>query len=311
MHNAFPSTGPPAADLSGAAGSVTFLLTAVEPNRATATGMVANSVMLVRLAADSVHTQVVFLPVALWLASARMPAGAVGGMLEDGGPERLIGALEAASGVRIDHYAQLDIVGFRTMTDAVGEVDVTIPARYVDMGDIFAPGRQHLDGTEAIAYLRAARAADHAGKAGREELVIEALFTRLGTMGTLSHLATMTRTDGAVTSALSVDSTLDDAALVRLARYHRNAGALDFLAAPVTGRGTTMAAGCICPTRSSRRSCWRTCAPTTSPSTSATAGDHGRPHRRSTAMGDRRALRGAPRRRRPERVGGAALGASR
>jgi LCP family protein required for cell wall assembly len=236
VHNAFPTTGPRPSKAPAAADSVTFLLTAVEPDGTARTGLVADSVMLVRLTADSRHTQVVFLPVDLWLAPEGRPAGTVGGMLGDGGPAELIGAIEAASGVRIDHYAQLDFDGFRTVTDAVGGLDVNVPANYASEVGTVAAGRQHLDGAETVAYLRAAQAADRAGKTAREQLVMKALFTRLTTIGALSHLSTLTRTVGALTSALSVDSTLDDPGMVRLAWDHRGAGSPDFVAAPVSGR---------------------------------------------------------------------------
>jgi LCP family protein required for cell wall assembly len=236
IQNAFPTTGRPSTG-PAAAGAVTFLVVAVERGPRAPARLVTDSVMLLRLTADDKHAEVVFLPVDLWLSPAGRPAATVGAMFRSGGSAELIAGVEGASGVRIDHYAQLDLDGFRTVTDAVGGVDVTIPRPYQAKGRAFTAGPQHLDGAAALAYVRATTVADHAQDAAREQLVMSALFARLGTIGALSDLGTMTRVVGAVSSALRVDSSLDDPGLVRLAWDHRGVGSPDFLSAPVSGRG--------------------------------------------------------------------------
>lgn len=73
-----------------------------------------------------------------------------------GGPQLLTQTVESATGVRIDHYAEIGLGGFANMTDAVGGVDMCIkepmhdPKANLDL----QPGCQTLDGPQALGYVR-------------------------------------------------------------------------------------------------------------------------------------------------------------
>jgi len=77
-----------------------------------------------------------------------------------GGPELACRTVSDLLGVPIDHYLVLNLTGVRTMVDALGGLDVTVPKRmhYVDhTGHLFIDfraGRQHLSGRQVEAYLR-------------------------------------------------------------------------------------------------------------------------------------------------------------
>ena len=45
-----------------------------------------------------------------------------------GGPSLLIRTVEGLTDLRIDHFAVIDFAGFRSMVDAVGGIDVDVPA---------------------------------------------------------------------------------------------------------------------------------------------------------------------------------------
>ncbi|WP_293179707.1 LCP family protein, partial [Oceanithermus sp.] len=76
------------------------------------------------------------------------------------GPEGLAKAVEQVLGVRVDHYAIITLDLAARAVDAVGGVDVYLPAdmNYDDNAanlHIHIPaGRQHLDGQEAVGYMR-------------------------------------------------------------------------------------------------------------------------------------------------------------
>ncbi|MEV4255004.1 LCP family protein [Spirillospora sp. NPDC049652] len=63
---------------------------------------------------------------------------------------------EAATGVRVDHALQIDFTGFKSMVDALGGVEVNVPARIDDTkaGLHLAAGRQKLNGEQALGYAR-------------------------------------------------------------------------------------------------------------------------------------------------------------
>jgi LCP family protein required for cell wall assembly len=105
------------------------------------------------------------------------------GGIENGGPLLMANTISALTGLRIDHYLYVDLQGFQDVVNKLGGVDMCIPAydvntpgyvttptatggetsvyhnevgRVVDpfTGLDVLPGCQHLDGTQALAYVR-------------------------------------------------------------------------------------------------------------------------------------------------------------
>jgi LCP family protein required for cell wall assembly len=73
-----------------------------------------------------------------------------------GGPGCTVKAVEANTGVRIDHFAVLNFEGFQAMVDALGGVDVCLPRPVKDRQsrlDLPA-GTSHVDGEQALAFVR-------------------------------------------------------------------------------------------------------------------------------------------------------------
>jgi LCP family protein required for cell wall assembly len=73
-----------------------------------------------------------------------------------GGPQLLTQTVEASTGVRVDHYAEVGLGGFADMTDAIGGVDICVEEPMKDPKanlDVQA-GCQELDGPQALGYVR-------------------------------------------------------------------------------------------------------------------------------------------------------------
>ncbi len=71
------------------------------------------------------------------------------------GPEVLVQTLQGALGLPIHHYVEIDFVGFKSLVDALGGVQVCVDyaTRDVSTGlDITEPGCHVLDGVQALAY---------------------------------------------------------------------------------------------------------------------------------------------------------------
>lgn len=73
-----------------------------------------------------------------------------------GGPKLLVQTIEQATGLRIDHYAEINFAGFAGMVDAVGGVEMDIPKKMHDTvtGATIKAGHQTLDGAQALAFVR-------------------------------------------------------------------------------------------------------------------------------------------------------------
>lgn len=72
------------------------------------------------------------------------------------GADRLAQTVNEALGVPINHYVEVDFVGFKEIIDAVGGVDLCVEhvTRDQESGLYLEPGCQTLDGTMALAFAR-------------------------------------------------------------------------------------------------------------------------------------------------------------
>lgn len=74
----------------------------------------------------------------------------------DAGRQGLTEAVANLTGVTVDHYVEIGLVGFSLFTDAVGGVDVCLNNATEDpmTGASFPAGQQTLDGAEALSFVR-------------------------------------------------------------------------------------------------------------------------------------------------------------
>jgi LCP family protein required for cell wall assembly len=224
----FPSGDRPAPTEAG----LTMLLVGRDPVAGTNADGLADSLMLFHVSGGRTTAQVVNLPV---YAQAVAGGPTLDQSFSRGGPAQLITAVEGLTGVRVDHYAEVDFTGFQTVTDAVGGVDVDVAAPYRNGGFDYPAGRQHLDGDATLAYVRDGPAGAETGSVERQEAVISALFDRITEEGLLTDLGRITSTLGTVAEAVRVDDTLGDTELVQLAWSFRGLSHLDFVTAPLAG----------------------------------------------------------------------------
>ncbi|MGA9173575.1 MAG: LCP family protein, partial [Thermoactinomyces sp.] len=93
-------------------------------------------------------------------------------------------AVEHVLHIPVDYYAKINFQGFEDIVDALGGVDVNVKFRFSQTeigGDprhphVFTPGPHHLNGAEALAYVRM-RHQDPQGDLGRNERQREVVST--------------------------------------------------------------------------------------------------------------------------------------
>lgn len=105
------------------------------------------------------------------------------------GPAAAMEVVRSNFGVNVDHFVRVDLVGFVRIVDAMGGVEIDIPKPLIDYEyptyDYgvrtveFAAGPQHLDGEAALAYARIRHGSSDFQRAERQQLVIQAVMTRL------------------------------------------------------------------------------------------------------------------------------------
>jgi LCP family protein required for cell wall assembly len=113
----------------------------------------------------------------------------------DPGMEALRRTLSLLIGIPIDYYVMVDMAGFVDLVDALGGVDLTIndpmdvafsPAREGEdpVAIDVEPGRHHLDGREALAYVRNRSDSNDGNRMRRQRCMLRALAAE-ATPGTL------------------------------------------------------------------------------------------------------------------------------
>lgn len=71
------------------------------------------------------------------------------------GIDHLIDGVEELLGTKPDYWVQLNLSGFSTLIDAIGGVDVEAKKGFkTDWGPSFQKGKNHVDGKEALAFVR-------------------------------------------------------------------------------------------------------------------------------------------------------------
>lgn len=96
-----------------------------------------------------------------------------------GGPRLTIRTVEAFTGMEINHYIQIDFRGFKKMVDILGGVDVevkeTINSRTKGYTMYIPKGRQRMNGTLALNYVRYRHEDSDFERAERQQNFISAL----------------------------------------------------------------------------------------------------------------------------------------
>jgi LCP family protein required for cell wall assembly len=133
-------------------------------------------------------------------------------------------------GVPINYYAVMDLAGFATMIDKVGGIDVVNPAAIDDgtydwldgvhFGFHLAAGPQHLDGKNALAYVRSRHGSDGGSgnsdykRADRQQQVLVALLHRMSQPSEILALPGLISTVGSsVTTDFPANKVADYVAL--------------------------------------------------------------------------------------------------
>jgi LCP family protein required for cell wall assembly len=142
--------------------------------------------------------------------------GKLNSAITTGGPSLLIKTIERLTQLRIDHYVQVDLAGFRQITDAIGGVTVCLrPLPDGATSNLHDPwsqwngvlGANHLDGERALAFVRQRHGlpAGDFDRIHRQQQFISAVFAKATTSGVLTHPVKLEALLHAVFGSLTVD----------------------------------------------------------------------------------------------------------
>lgn len=156
-----------------------------------------------------------------------------------GGPKLLIATVEKLTDIRVDHYIQVDFVGFKSMVDRLGGVDICLPKDVNDPKSqlVLSAGRHHVNGKTALAFARARKsfAGQDLDRIKHQQQLIGSLIHKVLSAGTLINPLKLNGFLNAATGSLQVDEDLSFNKLKDIALRARgfSSGGVLFTTAPI------------------------------------------------------------------------------
>lgn len=185
-------------------------------NFGNAAGARGDVVMLVRLDQQTSSAQMLSIPRDYYVDIPGYGKNKINAAYSYGGPSLMVQTIKENFDLEINHYVEVDFVGFEAIVDQVGGIEITFPypARDANSGLSVDAGTQLLDGSQALAYARSRHyqelqggswvsvKANDFGRAERQQEVIRALISRLKTPSSLAEA-------GDIAAAASENMTID------------------------------------------------------------------------------------------------------
>lgn len=154
------------------------------------------------------------------------------------GRQALLGAVQDLTGLGIDHYAEVNLLGFHNLTQAIGGVDVCLKAPVHDefSGADFAAGPQTISGADALAFVRQRHglAGGDLSRITRQQVFLAAVANKVLSSGTLTDPAKLGALIDVVQQSVVLDSGWDILAFAQEASKIA-AGQMEFLTIPTGG----------------------------------------------------------------------------
>ncbi|GAA5183283.1 hypothetical protein GCM10023322_22200 [Rugosimonospora acidiphila] len=209
----------------------------------------SDTMMVMHVDADHQHAYVISIPRDSWVNVPESPDGEHGGGMAKinsayawGGVPLAVQTVEQFTDVRMDHVVLIDFAGFQQIVDAVGGVDMPIDQTITSIFPpyrVFKQGREHLNGAQALDYVRQRYQFDD-GDFARErhqQQLIQAVMDKAASAGMLSDPSKLNAFLRSTTHSMTVDRNFD---LLSVAVALRNLRSTDltFLTSPTAGGGT-------------------------------------------------------------------------
>ncbi|MEV4468896.1 LCP family protein [Nonomuraea sp. NPDC049504] len=171
-------------------------------------GQRTDTMMVIHLSEDHKKVTVVSLPRDTWLTIPGKGDHKINSAYQFGGPKLAKQTVEAATGLEINRYIEVNILGFIDVVDSLGGVTVCTPVPIDDtkIALNLPAGTHQLNGVQALGYARTrATARSDLDRIDRQQQVISALLNRALSADTLANPGKLASFVNSTLSTVKVD----------------------------------------------------------------------------------------------------------
>jgi len=217
-------------------------ISAGDPAQWAAGAQRTDAIMLIHIPADRGSASLFSIPRDSWVDIPGHGQAKINAAYSWGGPALLIQTVEQLTNVRIDHLVITDFESFKTLTDELGGVEITVPKATYDHGALAMPAGTHLlSGDQALLYVREryGLARGDFDRVQRQQNWMRAIFARAVNQNTLTNPPALLSFLTAVTKSVAVDNefSLDQMRSLALSLRGVRGRDVGFYTVPVTGTG--------------------------------------------------------------------------
>lgn len=201
-----------------------------------------DTIMLVHVPRDRENVVVMSIPRDSWVPIPGHGEGKINAAFSFGGPSLTVATVEDLTGVLIDHVVVADFESFRTITDALGGVRLSLKNDLV-VDDVVIPAgnQQLLTGDQALSFARERSNLPRGDldRIQRQQAWVRAMVAKMRNDGVLGNPLTAHPFLETVTESISADDGLDARVLAQLRALATDIGSNDilFLTVPSVGTG--------------------------------------------------------------------------
>jgi LCP family protein required for cell wall assembly len=204
-------------------------------------------VMLVKVDSGGGATML-SLPRDLWVTIPGKGENRINAAYALGGPTLMVETIKSNFDIAVNHYVEIDFVGFQALVDELGgiTIDFPYPARDTKSGLDVDAGSQTLDGEEALAYARSRRyqelqngqwvsvEASDIGRTGRQQEVMRAMLAELKSPSSITEAGSLA---SSVSRHMTIDANLAEASVASMVWDFRGiiTGSIEGMTLPTTG----------------------------------------------------------------------------
>ena len=182
-------------------------------------GSRADSIMLAHIPADGKGVYLVSIMRDTWVNIPGYGAAKINAALNYGGISLQVATVENLLGIKIDHVAEIEFEGFKSLVNSVGGVDVQVPFNFDINIWSFKQGMQHMDGGAALAFVRARYqfADGDYQRVRNQRAFLRGLYNTMKSKGALDNVGSFQSAVESIAGYMRVDSGLNAAQIAQIA----------------------------------------------------------------------------------------------